>query len=496
MPPYSTKHRNAKNTPLSLDSPLLHLSPHRADRFTLRDACAGVQVFGATGSGKSSAVNRAFVSSYLGHGFGALITTTKPGDTEDYIRYCEEAGRLDDLIVFGADSGHAFNFLRYESERPGRGAGQTENLVRLFTTVLEAADASASPSRANDQFWRKASQQLVRNAIDLLQFAGEPLTLPAIQDVLASAPESAEQVSDEGWRRSSLCWRYLQQAGKQLRDSEALFDFRATATFWTKQLPSQNPRTRGDVLQTFSVTAESLSRGLFRRLFCSGLNVVPEMCAAGKIWLIDLPVKVYGDVGRQAQCLIKYCFQQAMERRDLTKNPRPVALIVDEADLFLTSSDFSFQATARSSRVCSIYLTQSIAGLQSRLGQGGGNHNTQAFLANLTTKIFTANCEPSTYAYAEQLFGKHWSLRPNSSVSGPKNGGGTFRSGRDAEKPNLSSGVNPNLESYVQGSRLSQLRNGGLANRRQVEALIYSMSRTWAHTGTPVLPVIFTQAGS
>ncbi|MEO0514747.1 MAG: type IV secretory system conjugative DNA transfer family protein [Planctomycetota bacterium] len=497
---------SSSGRPFDLDTPLLYLSPSPADAFTLRDACSGVQCFGATGSGKSSSVNRAFTRAYLQQGFGALITTTKPGDTDEYLAFCDEAGRLDDVIRFGPDSGYAFNPFRYEQTRPGAGSGLTENIVGLIRTILEAGDlgsggGASGGARSNETFWRKATDQIMRNSVDLLQFAGQELSLTSIQEVLATAPLALEQVQDPTWQAGSYCWRCLQLANQRPLSEDEAYDCRATVRFWCQDFPTQDPKTRSNILISYAVMADAFSRGLIRQLFSTDLNVVPEMCASGAIWIIDLPTKVYGDVARQATCLIKYCWQQAMERRDVRTNPRPVALIIDESDQFLTESDLAFQATARSARVCTLLLTQSIAGYQCRLGGGGGMHNTHAFLANLTTKIFTANSDPSTYEYAEQLFGKHWASRSSSSVSTPgsqgkgpnSSGGGGGASGGGGQ---VSSSTQQQVEAFLQGSELNRLRVGGPANDRQVQALCFQMGRTWAHSGTPVLPVVFNQASS
>jgi len=45
--------------PWSLDAPLFHFSGHFHDTWRIRDACEGPQVFGATGSGKTSGSGRA-----------------------------------------------------------------------------------------------------------------------------------------------------------------------------------------------------------------------------------------------------------------------------------------------------------------------------------------------------------------------------------------------------------------------------------------------------
>ena len=56
--------------------------------------------------------------------------------------------------------------------------------------------------------------------------------------------------------------------------------------------------------------AESLMRGKMRELFCSGTTIAPDAVTAGKIIVVDLPLKEeWGEVGRVAAVLWKYCLQ-------------------------------------------------------------------------------------------------------------------------------------------------------------------------------------------
>ena len=51
-----------------LNKPLIHFS--ESDAWTIRDACEGVQIFGAIGSGKTSGSCKSIAQSFLGNGFG------------------------------------------------------------------------------------------------------------------------------------------------------------------------------------------------------------------------------------------------------------------------------------------------------------------------------------------------------------------------------------------------------------------------------------------
>src|SRR6202012_4255126 len=92
-------------------------------------------------------------------------------------------------------------------------------------------------------------------------------------------------------------------------------------------------------------------------LFCShAATFTPEDCLYGKIILINLPVKTYHKIGRDSQIMFKYIWQRAMEKRQIDAAARPVFLWADEAQHFLHEHDAEYQATARSSRIATVYI--------------------------------------------------------------------------------------------------------------------------------------------
>jgi hypothetical protein len=179
IPFFSRKARHVKSRDRwDLSTPLLQWSA--LDAWTIGDAVTGTLTVGATGSGKTSGSGRAMAVAMLRQGFGGLVLTAKPDERELWQRYAREAGREEDLRIFGSDASLRFNFLDYESRHRGEGAGLTENLVSFFSIVLEIADRGASGrgGREDEGYWRRASRQLIRNAVDLLTLARRPITVP------------------------------------------------------------------------------------------------------------------------------------------------------------------------------------------------------------------------------------------------------------------------------------------------------------------------------
>jgi hypothetical protein len=134
----------------ALDEPLLRFG--EGDVWTIRDTCEGTQIFGATGSGKTSGSGRALAEAFLRAGFGGLVLTVKPDETDLWIEYARRTGREASLLVFSPSKRRErfwhprtgemlrYNFLEHEACRPGEGAGLTENIVLMFSTVLELTE--------------------------------------------------------------------------------------------------------------------------------------------------------------------------------------------------------------------------------------------------------------------------------------------------------------------------------------------------------------------
>ena len=147
----------SSQTEFPLDDTLVNFSP--VDAWTIRDSHAGCQILGTIGSGKSSGSGATIARAMLQKGFGGLVLCAKVDEYENWKRYCEQTGRLDSLLRFSAEEKkYKLNFLNYELNRVGRGAGLTENLVNLFVTCSKVGDMGSSQQSGgqSQEFWDKA----------------------------------------------------------------------------------------------------------------------------------------------------------------------------------------------------------------------------------------------------------------------------------------------------------------------------------------------------
>lgn len=347
--PWSRRPPTQESGEFSLDTPLVWFSDK--DCWTVRDACAGTQILGTVGSGKTSGSGATLARAMLRQGFGGLVLCAKVEEYPDWYRYCDQTGRLDSLIRFAPEEPYRFNFLDYELNRVGRGGGLTENLVNLFVTCAKVSDSGAGQQNGgqNQEFWDKALKQLLRNIIDLLSIAKGTLNMRDMYRLVTSAPNTQGVPDGSFWFE---CMNEAQnKADNGYLTPSQMRDFDTTRLYW-EEFTDLDPETKSNVVITFSSLADMFLRGVLADMFCSGTNLFPaELAAEGMIIALDLPVHEYRQVGLVGQVLMKYIFQQTIQRRNVDRFTRPVALWVDEAQLFCNAHDQTFLTTSRSARV-------------------------------------------------------------------------------------------------------------------------------------------------
>lgn len=488
------KRRTATNDPWCLSDGLLCLRPPAYDPWRLVDAFEGTLVLGATGSGKSSGSGRALALSFLGAGFGGLVLTAKKDEPALWESYCREAGRQGDLLVFGPDRPLRYNFIDHELKRKGDGAGLTENIVNLFSAVLEIAERQGGQGGREDEgYWRRANRQLCRNSVDLLILALGALSIPDLYRLVVSAPTSPQQVCSDAWRKTSFCYQCLEAADAAAKSPRQASDYTIVADYFLLEYPGLSDKTRSVIVSTFTSMIDVLNRGVLRELFCGETNVSPEAIEDGKILVVDLPVKEFNEVGVFAQVLWKYAFQRSIERRDVRKNPRPAFYWADEAQYFVTSYDMQFQTTARASRVATVLLSQNLSNFYAALGGGEkGKAEADSLVANLNTKIFHANGDPVTNEWASSLIGRTRQFFVNTSESYQPEDWLAVASGV-RQQPSTTSGVSESYEFEVQPSAFTTLRKGGEANGGLVDGIVFQGGRRFDSTGRTWMRVTFQQ---
>lgn len=491
-----------------LDQPLLAFSAQ--DPFTIADACEGVHIFGGIGSGKTSGSGATLARAYLAAGFGGLVLCSKPEERRLWQDYAKQTGRTASLVIVEPGRGGQlppwrFNFLDYEMRR-GEGGGQTENLISLLTRVMQLVEGKQDQA-GGEPFWMRAAQEMMRNAVDLLAIAQGRVTLLDIFRLITDAPRTtpaftlpealqrpAEDASEEEQRQAAIqaflakrdnnfCWQLLNLADAREKGPQQAHDFDMATRYWIHHFPGLDERTRSGVVATFTSVADLLSHGLLHQLLGTDTNFVPEVAFDGAVIILDISVQEYQEVGRILQGIFKLMFQRAVIRRDAEQHPRPVFLWADEAQNFISSYDYQYQAVARSARACTVYLSQNISNYYSVLG-AKGHDETHAMLGNLQTKIFHANADSATNQFAADTIAQGWTTAYNFNT--------TMQNGQ-AQAGQTGGGGSQVMQYKVLPAQFTTLRKGGARNNRIVEGILFQNGRIWRANGETYLKVIFHQ---
>jgi len=477
----------------NLDETLIQFTDELgASNWTIRDAVEGVQIFGGIGSGKTSGSGRMIALKYLKAGFGGLVLTVKEDEKRDWEEYCRLSGRLKDLIVVEPGGNYFFNFLNYESSKTAAGSSVSQNLVQVLKTVIRAS-ADKAGHGSDDSFWEKALDMLIANTIDLCILAYGKATIPLLYDIAVSIDKKvATKESDDA---KPTAFRLAMNAASKLVFEKVKSWAEAQNQEWLNKLSDEaydvavmkvipearilklmnkffkdnyitlSEKTRSVIDFTFLGFLDGLIREPIYSLFCDrDSNFEPEDCFEGKIILINLPVKHYHNAGRDCQILFKYIWQRAMERRNVNQNGRPVFLWADESQNFLHEYDANCQATARSSRIATVYISQNLPNYYASMGGLKSEYRVKSFLGTLATKFFHANADLETNQYASELIGSAYKPEYN-------------RSDTMGSEHSSTMGVKLELSKVVRPEIFLRLRTGGPVHLFIVEAYMHTQGR-------------------
>lgn len=486
---------------VDLDSTVISFSdPAGVTAWTIRDAVEGTQIFGGIGSGKTSGSGRMIALKYLSLGFGGLVLTVKPDERDLWQEYCRMTGREQDLLILEPGCPHFFNFMAYEAQAAG-GKPITDNIVQVLKTVIRASEEKSS-GKSDDPFWETALDMLIFNLIELCLLAYGTVSIQALYDIAQSIPKMTEdgtiqepaednptyydEVVQAAWAKVNeqvAAWEqtqppdelsalndraYKEKVAYHIPDARRM---KQVVQFLNENFIRLNEKTR-------SIIDFSLTGFLFRllqepvySLFCQHPSTfTPEQCfEQGKIILLNLPVKTYHKAGRDTQILFKYIWQRAMEKRNIKLHQRPVFLWADEAQNFLHEYDADYQATARSSRIATVYISQNLPNYYANMGGEKGKFKVKSFLGTLGTKIFHANADIETNRYASELIGEAYQREESESTASV------------AGKISVTTTVSSKLTRIVRPELFPMLSTGGPLNKHIVSAYILLQGKKFSN---------------
>lgn len=483
-----------------LDTVLLRFG--KRDRFTIRDACEGVQVFGAVGSGKTSGSGDTFLAAYMNAGMGGMVCCAKPDEANRIRALAKKCSRAHDLVAIDESAAHRINFLDYAQATIARGGFDT-NLVELLAKVAESARSQAGGGGGKEeQYFRDAANQLLSHALPFLRVAYGSIRLKDLHRFILDAPTTRAEAFDPAFIAGSFCGQTLFAVGEKAKagDTEAARVADEYGGYWVSELPAIGDKQRAAVISTLTSSIYPFLSGKLHQLFCTDTTITPEFARQGVIILLDLPARQFGGAGIIAQQLFKLLWQYAMDAERIRSNTRPVFAFIDEAQFFMNSHDADHLSVSRQQRVCNVYLTQDMPTYYARIG----NHDeAESVMNKFGTRIFHATTDAKTATYAADIIGKitHYHRSVTQGATTNAGGGrslgaqGVQGSGNDGRSHNSGASVSGYQDYDIAPDYFGrELRTGGPANKGRVDAIIIRGKGKFRSSGRNRIKAEFRQA--
>lgn len=502
-----------QNTEAVLDK-VLYKVPGTDTTITWADAVEGILMIGATGSGKSSGPGKYTAMSMLKAGYGFCILCAKPDERSRWEAYAKAAGREKDLVIFNKESDLQFNFLRYDLEREGDGAGDIFNANNALMNIsqLNRQINSSGGSNNEESFWDNALRRLIGNTISALLLAGEKVSIDNMRRVAAysfkekedanfyayllrtaSTQENIDPAKREeaiGELEEMIASNYFVKViykiqSTEFASEEQKYDATLVEDYWFTDFAELSDKTRSNITESLmGIIQPFLTRGILRSQFASGLDaeLLPEkIIEEKKIVIIDFPAKEFGFAGTIASIIYKSIFQGAAERRKVENetNPIPACLWIDEYQNFCNpQTDAQFQTTARSSWISTVYITQNMNNLFFIMGNSQPQARAKSLVGNLNLKFFASNADFETNQWASDMIGKHFVGLDNLSIS---------------KEMELSKTKHQRLMPKITPDHFTTFKTGRKVNNYKVETVVFKAGKTWGKDKQNFAVVAFDQ---
>lgn len=350
---------------------------------TLEDACQNILVLGGIGSGKTTCVMQPLLLQCLDQQCGGLIFDIK-GDVKEAVKSFS-ASTQRELVILGPKH-------------------QRINLIEGLTPEVAASFLKSAFLLGNkgnlDSFWVDTASELCRNTLGMLSFLPNRYNLQNLHQYLFEL-DAQESINDEidsllptlPEREARLLKTYCNYHDLIFSHFDAKIKSGVNATIAQSLAPFNHP----DLLDAFCSSD------------CSPAKM--EDTLTGTVYLVDMPLSIWGLGGKVAYTFIKLRFFNLMQNRnqysDQHKN-KPVFFMCDEYQEIVSAnrdglSDLNFWDKSRSSKTVGIISSQSIASFYAALG----NHDlAHALLQNFRQKLCLRTEDPVTLDFMERLVGR------------------------------------------------------------------------------------------
>lgn len=383
------------------------LAPDQHISLDIADACQNILVLGGIGSGKTTCVMQPLLLQCLDQHCGGLIFDIK-GDVKQTVQKMAKETQKN-LVILGP--GHLkTNLLE----------GLTPEVAASFlkSAFLLNGKGSVEP------FWVDTATELCRNILGILSFLPGHYNLQSLYQFLFG----------EDTKKAILKETFDLEPNLPDKQKRLLKSYCA---YYGKIFLNFDPKIQSGVYATAAQALSPFNHPDLMDAFCSNESTPIRMgdILEGKVYLVDLPLSIWGLGGKVAYTFIKLRFFNLMQNRHSLPQEHqdhPVFFMCDEFQEIISAnrdglSDLNFWDKSRSSKTIGIISSQSIASFYAALGSHDLAH---AILQNFRQKICLRTEDPITLGFMENLIG-HARVKKRSETRGHQHSSETLSDSRE-----------------------------------------------------------------
>lgn len=362
-----------------------------------------ILITGATGMGKTTCTMYPFLKQIMGYRAfnpdekaGMLILDVKGNFYMQVVEYAKLAGREKDLVIISPNGEYYYNPLH----KPDMDALDLAQRCQHVTEVMSGGKGNMK----NDRFWDNKAIGMFSMIIKLLR---------AINNGYITMWDIHKVVSNEKYAHG-LVDKYANMIAEgkievDRFEAEAVINY-FTGEFRNKEEGGTIPTIKTCVTEITEAFANSPA---LAKNFCPDLKDLnfsgfDDVINSGKIIVLAMNIAKYPQLSKIISAYSKLDFQAEVLKRaepgTSLNTVRPVFMMCDEYQEYVTSNDGEFMGLSRESKCGTIVSSQSFSSIKEKITS---DDSFNVLIQNIANKIWLRTDDSLTVKKAQELTGKH-----------------------------------------------------------------------------------------
>lgn len=333
---------------------------------------------------------------------GMLILDVKGNFYKQVVKFAEEAGRLEDIIIIELGGEYKYNPVHKPNMRPLVLANRSKIVLSLF-----------SPRGTGDSYWLDKAELLITECIKLCRL---------YNNGYVTFSEINKLVNNKNYLDAMMSKLIEYKENSLLSDDEEE-EFETTIDYFDNEYMNLSENTLSIIQSVVTqMTQFFYTDSEVRSTFSPPRNELnfegfKDVVDKGKIVILKMNIAQYRNLAKTIAAYMKLDIQsEVMQRliRDGANTERPIYVFADEYQEFVTATDAEFYAQSREAKCITIVATQSYTSLINTLKD---RDTVRTVSQNLINKVWLRTDDLFTVEEAQKQTGKEEKEKVHKSIS-------------------------------------------------------------------------------